>query len=305
MSGAYASRIVAATAPDGLLAARLLSGDFEPSQAPPPIPAGLAFLGVTATVGARKASASLYSFIGAGLSSDDWTESILGTSPKDVRVPPLKETLSLWKKRQILDSATFEALKDELKGQAGRLANVWETRFVEAVYGSLFDAMLEGQTLQDWIPKAQALLDKFGADSGVRIYSGEEWSPAYADLVFRMANASATAGGRYAEMFSRAWIKRAPFFLYDAIHDARTRPTHLELDGLVFRKDDPAARRFLPPIDFDCRCSAEEHDQGDVDDAGYSVSRGLDIPFEFSKGFEADRVASLVPEALRNLGGAN
>lgn len=269
----------------------------------PPLPAGVAWLGASAVVGPGAATSSLSEFLAAGLTSDDWTEALLGEPARDVRVPPLKETLSLWRKRKILDSDTFERLVDELKGHAGRLVDVWHTGFVEKVYASLFDAMAQGWTLADWIPKAQSLLDQFGASAGVRIFSGETWSAWYADLVFRNANAAATAGGRYAEMFSREWIQRAPFWQYDAINDNRTRPDHLALDGLVFRKDDPAARKYLPPIAHGCRCSSIEADQADLDDGGYKVTRGRNVDIPLPEGWDADRVASLVPLALRNLGG--
>lgn len=295
---AYQSRVVAATAPDGLLAHQILSGDFRPSA----LPAGIAWLGASGVVGPRAATASLMGFLHAGLTSDDWTDSLLGAPQKDVRVPPLKDTLALWRKRKVVDTATFDLLADELKGQAGRLADVWNTRFVERVYASLFDAIANGETLQDWIPKAQALLDQFGASQGVRIFSGEKWSPWYSDLVFRNANAAATAGGRYAEMFSKEWIKRSPFWLYDAIGDSRTRPEHRALDGLVFRKDDPQARRLLPPSDHACRCSAEEMDQLDVDEGGYRVTWGKNVDYQPPEGWNADRVASLVPDALKNMG---
>lgn len=297
----YAFNVLRATAPDGLLAAQLLAADFRAPE--PPVPAGLGFLGVAATVGVERAAASLADFLSAGFDADDWTGALLGAPQKDVRVPPLKDTLSLWRKRKILDSKTFEKLADELKGQAGRLAGVWHKRFVEAVYGSLFDAMADGLTLQGWIPKAQALLDQYGADTGVRIFSGEEWSPWYSDLVFRNANAAATAGGRYAEMFSREWIRRAPYWIHDAINDTRTRPDHLALDGMVFPKNEDWARKYLAPLGHGCRCSSEEFDQIDVDEGGYKVARRGDIDMKLPEGWDADRVASLVPEALRNLKG--
>lgn len=275
------------------------------SLVPPPVlPAGVAWLGASAVAGPEAATSSLSEFLAAGLTSDDWTEALLGEPAKDVRVPPLKETLGLWKKRKILDSDTFEKLADELKGQAGRLVDVWHTGFVEKVYASLFDAIATGETLSDWIPKAQSLLDQYGADAGVRIFSGEKWSAWYADLVFRNANAAATAGGRYAEMFSREWIKRAPYFMHDAINDSRVRPDHLALDGMVFRKDDPGARKYLSPLGHGCRCESLEYDQADVDEGGYSVTRGRSVNIDLPAGWDADRVKSLVPDALKNLGGA-
>ncbi|MDX9734968.1 MAG: phage minor head protein [Thermoanaerobaculia bacterium] len=199
----------------------------------------------------------------AGHSSDDWAEAFVrsadGEEPRDAflearreRYPTLKETLRRWKARKVYPTDLFDALADELRGTAGRLVDVWHTRFVEKVYGSLFDAMASGATLADWIPEAQALLDQFGASDGVRIFSGEKWSPSYADLVFRNAHSAAMAGGRYAEMFSREWQRIAPFWLYDAVDDDRTRPAHAALDGMVFRKDDTTARRLLPPSQHNC-----------------------------------------------------
>lgn len=301
MSASYQDRLIAQTAPDGLLAMRLLSSDFEP--APPPIPAGLAWLSAATYAGPEEATRSLSAFLLAGATSDDWTAALLGQPAKDIRVPPLKETLALWKKRKVVDSDTFEKLTDELKGQSGRLVDVWNTRFTEDVYASLFDAIAKGWTLPDWLPKAQALLDQYGADPSVRIFSGDTWSASYADLVFRNANAAATAGGRYAEMFSREWIRRAPYFMNDAIKDTRVRPSHLALDGIVFRKSDPAARRFLAPLGHNCRCVSLEFDQADVDEGGYKVRQGRDMDVSPDEGWDTDRVASLVPAALKNLGG--
>lgn len=213
----------------------------------------LAWIAASAVEGPAKAWAGLREVLGAGGTSDDWADVLLDAKEKpSPEVPPLKETLRSWKRRRILDSDTFERLADELKGRAGRLVDVWHTGFVEAVYGSLFDAIALGRTLPEWAEEAQALLDQFGADAGVRIFSGERWSAWYADLVFRNANAAATAGGRYAEMFSREWIGRSPYWLYDALNDGRTRPEHAALDGLVFRKDDVSARRLLPPSAHNC-----------------------------------------------------
>lgn len=43
------------------------------------------------------------------------------------------------------------------------------------------------------------------------------------------------------------------FVMYDAINDARVRPTHLAKDGIIRRIDDPE-RKKLDPCGFNCRC---------------------------------------------------
>lgn len=167
-------------------------------------------------------------------------------------VKPFDKTLTLWARRKVLPADQFAALGDEQKAKAGRLAGIYHTSFTQAIYDSLGKAISEGQTVRDWAPQAQQILDGFGAAKGERIYSGDTWSPWYADLVFRTATQAAYAGGRYAEMFSPEWMTAAPYWLYDATNDGRTRPEHRALDGLVFRKDDARARHFLPPAGFNC-----------------------------------------------------
>lgn len=270
------------------------------------------WLGAAAIVGPEKAYAGLMTHLVAGGSSDDWAVAFVtsadGEGPLEAFLearresyPTLKETLRRWKARGIFPSDLFDALADELRGTAGRLVDVWHTRFVEKVYGSLFDAMASGATLADWIPEAQALLDQFGASDGVRIFSGERWSPSYADLVFRNAHSAAMAGGRYAEMFSREWQRLAPYWLYDAVDDTRTRPAHAALDGLVFEKSDKSARRLLPPSDHRCRCLALEYTQRDVDQGKYRITGAGSLSPEVfpPRGWDADRVDSLVPGVLR------
>lgn len=264
----------------------------------------LAWIGASAIEGPSKAWAGLRQVLVSGGTSDDWADVLLDAKERpSPEVPPLKETLRSWKRRRILDSDVFERLADELKGRAGRLVDVWHTGFVEAVYGSLFDAMATGKTLAEWAEEAQSLLDQFGADAGARIFSGDRWSAWYADLVFRNANAAATAGGRYAEMFSREWIGRSPYWLYDALNDGRTRPEHAALDGLVFLKDDVTARRLLPPSAHNCRCAALELDEKDLAAGEYRVteSAGLSPDVFPGRGWDADRVESLIPATLRSV----
>lgn len=132
------------------------------SAAPVPV-----WLGAAAIVGPERAYTGLMAHLVAGGSSDGWAEAFItsadGEEPGQAFLesrreayPTLKETLRRWKAREIFPSDVFDALADELRGTAGRLVDVWHTRFVERVYASLFDAMASGGTLAEWIPQAQA-----------------------------------------------------------------------------------------------------------------------------------------------------
>lgn len=235
--------------------------------------------------------------------------------------PLLYETLVRFENREILPADAFEVLADELKGTAGRLAEVYNTRFTTEIYEELFRALREGKTVRDFATDAQKILDKYGAAEGLQVYTGDRFSPSYADLVFRTNTQAAQAAGRYAEMFHPDWMEVEPYWQYSAIDDARTRPEHAALDGKVFRKDDPEARKYLPPISFNCRCQAIPLTDDDVKQSGAKVSAGADIkdlpltdasgnplldksgaPLTVGpppKGWDADRVESLVPGVMR------
>jgi len=43
-------------------------------------------------------------------------------------------------------------------------------------------------------------------------------------------------------------------FMYVAVGDDRTRPSHMKLNGIVRPKDDPFWRKYKPPWDHGCRC---------------------------------------------------
>lgn len=58
--------------------------------------------------------------------------------------------------------------------------------------------------------------------------------------------------GRYTTQMEN--VDNRPYWEYVAIMDSSTRPEHAELNGLVYRYDDPFWRAFYPPNGWRCRC---------------------------------------------------
>ncbi len=55
----------------------------------------------------------------------------------------------------------------------------------------------------------------------------------------------------------QSWRQRVldgPYYLYDAVNDSRTRPTHAAMDGFVARHDDPVWGQWSPACGHRCRC---------------------------------------------------
>jgi hypothetical protein len=58
--------------------------------------------------------------------------------------------------------------------------------------------------------------------------------------------------GRYKRLLDNA--DAAPYWQYIAVMDGRTRHTHAELNGKIWRFDDPIWKVIWPPNGFNCRC---------------------------------------------------
>ena len=238
--------------------------------------------------------------------SDEWAE----TRPYVFDLASagwLAKVVKAWKAEKVVPDDLFDLLPPEMKLRAGALAHQWDRAFVSDLYSSLSKAATYGETLPEWLMKAQKIVDKYGAAKNApRLFPGGKFAPWYADVVYRTNMASLHAGGLYAEMFSRKWIAASPYWLFAAVHDLRNCPGGVcrALDGRVFSKNDMAARNFLSPLHFNCRCRCIELDEQAVEDGAYDVSTGsamrkagLVIP----EGWDVDRVAALVPAVLQGV----
>lgn len=73
------------------------------------------------------------------------------------------------------------------------------------------------------------------------------------DTIYRTNLQSAYQAGRFRGMLDTAEAR--PYWVYDAVGDMRTRPSHAALDGKVYRFDHPFWDKFYPPNGYNCRCT--------------------------------------------------
>lgn len=198
--------------------------------------------------------------------------------------PLLDKTLALWTKRGLITPEQAKTLADEMRGQVFSLAGEWREKVLEKIKGLLGKAMEEGWTAKEFKDAAAEVVTRFTSGN-------------YAELVFRTNVSNARAAGRYEEMFSPEYAEEAPFWEFRAITDMRNdQPDECPdmrcrwLNGKTFRKDDVAARQFLPPLHFQCRCMSVERTEDSVRGAAISAES---VPFSPVAGFGGSTLMSL------------
>ena len=76
-------------------------------------------------------------------------------------------------------------------------------------------------------------------------------------------------------MTTAAAVEARPYWMYDAVNDERTRPTHKMMDAQVRRYDDPFWDEWYPPNGFSCRCGVITLSAQQVKQRGIDVQRGM------------------------------
>jgi SPP1 gp7 family putative phage head morphogenesis protein len=129
-----------------------------------------------------------------------------------------------------------------LKEKAFWIAGVEDQEVLDAIRKALERALEEGQTYEEFKKTIDGTLQALGV-------SGD--SPYRLQTVFRTNMFSAYTAAQLAQVSEVS--DRFPLWRYVAILDARTRPLHRDLNGLIF----PQGEGPIPPIDYNCRCSMQ------------------------------------------------
>lgn len=201
----------------------------------------------------------------ASLDEDDEADFAAG-DPADIRVDPLamKEALEFWKSKMLLSSEDFNRLDERAKLRAFAVSGIAKGKGLEKVYGSLTEALTKGKTFHDFKKECEAYFTE--KDASKKLWQMQN--------VFYTNLQTAYNVGRFKKQKELA--KHFPYLRYSAVHDSRTRPVHLALDGLIYPIDHPFWDTWYPPNGFQCRCGTRSLTKGQVKRLGLTVE--TDIP---------------------------
>ncbi|MFJ7792922.1 phage minor head protein [Pseudomonas sp. NPDC096950] len=153
----------------------------------------------------------------------------------------------------------WQEMLDQAHDQSFTVAKAMRLDLLSDIRGALETALQDGQTLKQFITALQPTLESQGwwgqqviVDSegvGELVQLG---SPRRLKTIYQTNLQSAYMAGRKASM--EETTDTHPYWMYIAILDGKTRPSHRALHGQVFRHDDPIWSAIFPPNGFNCRC---------------------------------------------------
>ncbi|MDH3975525.1 MAG: phage minor head protein [Deltaproteobacteria bacterium] len=164
-----------------------------------------------------------------------------------VKPEPLtnKEAVAFWGDKILLSPGDYASLTDEAKLHAFSVSGIARGSELTTVYESLQKALNDGITYDQFKKSAAEVFEKRG-------WTGKRaWR---VDNIFRTNVQQAYSIGRYKQM--KAVTDLRPYWMYDAVNDSGTRPTHRALNGKVYPADHPFWDTWYPLNGFRCRCGA-------------------------------------------------
>lgn len=176
---------------------------------------------------------------------------------------PFSEAIAQAKARGVvLPSVYYGELQGVARQLAFSVAGLASLDQLQAVKDSMDKAMGEGLTFGEW-QKLQATKDMN--------------LPAHRlDNIFRTNLQGNYMAGKWQQFMVRANddSPRQTYLLYDAVNDSRVRPSHLAMDGVIRRVDDPYWATHSPPNGYRCRCSLTTLSEAEAQ-ARSGIGRGL------------------------------
>lgn len=192
---------------------------------------------------------------------------------------PPEEALDFLRRKGLRPTFDWRDMVGDEHARSFTIAKMMDADLLATVQESLTDAAARGIPFQEWadtiVPTLQAK-GWWGRRAVIDPVTGQEvvaqlGSPSRLQTIYRTNMQSAYAAGNWDAIEEQADL--APYLLYDAVDDHRTRPEHAAWDGLVLPITDPWWKTHYPPNGWNCRCSVIQLSAEEVADLGLAPAR--------------------------------
>lgn len=181
------------------------------------------------------------------------------------QLPP-EQALAFFAAKGLRQTFAWQDMLGEEHDTAFTVAKMMDTDLLATVKHQLDLAMSQGKTLAEFrtelIPALQVAgwwgrQDVIDPTTGA-VVTAQLGSAHRLETIFRTNLQSAYATGQWEGI--AATEDDAPYLMYDAVDDHRTRASHAQWDGLVLRADDPWWDVYAPSNGWNCRCGVIQLD---------------------------------------------
>ena len=171
------------------------------------------------------------------------------------------DALKFFRRKGLTASFSYQDVHREEHAAAFTVAKMTDLDLLSDTKAAVDKAIAEGQTFEQFkaelMPKLQAR-GWWGSQVMTDPLTGQEkvvqlGSSSRLRTIFQTNLSSAYAAGNWAQVMDN--VEEAPYLMYDAILDDRTRPEHRAWSGTTLKYDDPWWDTHTPPCGYNCRCS--------------------------------------------------
>lgn len=186
--------------------------------------------------------------------------------------------LEYFRAKGLLPTFSYADMIGDAHDHAFTVAKMMDVDLLSYVRKSLDEAAANGIPFKVWADELIPELQKagwWGKKYVVDPLTGKQvlaqlGSPNRLKTIFRTNLQSAYAAGSWQSIMANA--DHAPWLLYDAVDDWRTRPEHRAWDGTVLPADDSWWQTHYPPNGYNCRCSVVQLTDDELDALGLKPS---------------------------------